>query len=96
MAQATQAFEPSSICEGRLAHCLLEAKGTSLRFPHVSHIDGRIYELRGQGSQAVRIYYWQQDRDIFVAAAGEVKQKKKADRKLIERALAAYAEYNKE
>lgn len=75
---------------------LLEAKGTSLTFPYVSHIEGPIYELRGRGSQAVRLYYWQQEQDIFIAAAGEVKQQKKADRKLIDRALAAHAEYNEE
>ena len=75
---------------------LLEEKGTSLRRPYVDHIKGPIYELRGQGRDAVRIYYWRQEKEVFIAAAGELKQRKKADRKLIERALAAYEEYNKE
>ncbi len=76
---------------------LLEDKGTTLSFPYVSHIDGPIYELRGKtGRNAVRIYYWQQDKEVFIAAAGEVKQQNQADRKLIKKALAAFEEYNKE
>lgn len=75
---------------------LLEANGTSLTFPYVSHIKGPIYELRGKGRDTVRVYYWQQEKDIFIAAAGEVKQQKKADPKLVKKALAAYAEYNEE
>ncbi len=75
---------------------LLEAKGTALAFPYVRHIDGPIYELRAQGRNAVRIYYWQQERDVFIAAAGELKQRDNADRRLVEKALAAHAELHEE
>lgn len=75
---------------------LLEQQGTALRFPYVSHIEGPIYELRARSGDTVRIYYWQQEKEIFVAAAGELKQKKKADQKLIQAALAAHKEYNDE
>lgn len=75
---------------------LLEAKGTTLTFPYVRHIEGPIYELRAQGRYAVRIYYWQQEDNVFIVATGELKQRDKADRRLVERALAAYAELNEE
>ena len=75
---------------------LLEDKGTSLQFPYVSHIGGPIYELRGKtGRNTVRIYYWQQDGELFIVAAGEVKQQNEADRRLIKKALAAHEEYNR-
>ena len=74
---------------------LLEQEGTALPSQYAKHIEGSIYELRGKaGRNAVRIYYWQQEKEIFIAAAGEVKQQNKADRKLVEKALAAYHEYN--
>lgn len=73
---------------------LLESKGTALTFPHVSHVEGPIYELRARGRHAVRIYFWQQERDVFIAAGGELKQRNKADRRLVEKALAAHAEIN--
>lgn len=75
---------------------LLETMGTSLGYPYVSHIRGPIYELRGKGRDAVRVYYWQQDERSFVMAAGETKQQKKANPRLVQSALDAYAEYNEE
>lgn len=75
---------------------LLEQKGTTLPSQYAKHIEGSIYELRGKaGRNAVRIYYWQQEKAIFIAAAGEVKQQNRADPKLVRKALAAYHEYNK-
>ena len=75
---------------------LLADKGTSLRFPYVSHVEGPIFELRGRGRVAVRLYDWQQEHDVFIIAAGEVKQRQKASRQLVAHALAAYTEWNEE
>jgi hypothetical protein len=76
---------------------LLEQNGTGLRFPVVSNVRGPIYELRGKArSDTIRLYYWQEDRTTFVIAAGELKQKRRADQKLVAKALAAYHEYRRE
>jgi putative component of toxin-antitoxin plasmid stabilization module len=74
---------------------MLMQKGTELRFPMVSHIKGPIYELRGRsGRNAVRVYYWRQEKTVFIAASGEVKQHGRADNRLIAEALEAYREFN--
>lgn len=78
----------------RLLKELLPTFGPELREPHVKHIQGPIWELRHHSG--IRIYYWRQDATLFVAAAGEVKQKNKADPKLIAYALRAYQEFNSE
>lgn len=56
------------------------------------HIEGPIWELRHRSG--IRIYYWRQGKTVFVAAAGEVKQRNKADQKLVEYALKAFQEFN--
>jgi hypothetical protein len=76
---------------------ILEKKGTGLQFPYVSHIEGPIYELRGQvRGNPVRLYYWQQSASEFIVAFGEVKQQGRAERRFIERALQAHREFNEE
>jgi hypothetical protein len=76
---------------------LLEEKGTDLKMPYAKHIEGPIFELRGQSRHDyVRLYYWQQDKVIFIVAAGELKQQDKADPRLVKKALQAYQNYNKE
>jgi putative component of toxin-antitoxin plasmid stabilization module len=70
--------------------------GTELKFPHVSHVNGPIWELRGQsGSDPVRLYYFQVSASEFMVVACEVKQQDAANPKLIEQALKAHAEYKK-
>ncbi|MDT7919966.1 MAG: type II toxin-antitoxin system RelE/ParE family toxin [Meiothermus sp.] len=56
------------------------------------HIKGPIWELRHRSG--IRIYYWRQEKTVFIAAAGEVKQRNKADQKLVEYALKAFQEFN--
>ncbi|GAA6735050.1 hypothetical protein YIM1640_22090 [Thermus oshimai] len=58
----------------------------------VKHIRGPIWEVRHRSG--LRIYYWRQEEKLFVAAAGEVKSRSKADPSLVEYALRAYEEYN--
>lgn len=69
----------------------LEKQGTGLKMPHCKHIEGPIWELRKDG---IRVYYWQEDKTTFVAAAGEVKQRDEADSALLRYAQRAYKEYN--
>lgn len=59
----------------------------------VKHIRGPIWEVRHRSG--LRIYYWRQGEKLFVAAAGEVKSRSKADPALVEYALKAYEEYNR-
>ena len=56
------------------------------------HIKGPIWELRHRSG--IRIYYWRQGETVFIAAAGEVKQRNKADQQLVEYALKAFQEFN--
>lgn len=55
-------------------------------------IKGPIWELRHRSG--IRIYYWRQGETVFIAAAGEVKQRNKADQQLVEYALKAFQEFN--
>lgn len=70
----------------------LEALGPELRMPHCKHIEGPIWELRQ--ADGIRIYYWRQETTVFIAAAGEVKNRDEADQTLVKYALDAYKEYN--
>ncbi len=73
---------------------VLANQGTELSLPYVQHIEGPIWELRARrSSDAIRIYYWQQGKTLFVAAAGEVKQQDKADPQLVHYALLAHKDY---
>lgn len=69
----------------------LKAGGPNLRYPKVSHIRDKIWELRGG---EIRIYYWREDAETFIVAAGECKQQGKADERLVQCALDAYSEWN--
>lgn len=73
---------------------LLPTMGPDLKEPQAKHIEGPVWELRHRSG--IRIYYWRQEKTVFVAAAGEVKQRDKADRELINYALRAYTELNSE
>lgn len=71
----------------------LEDQGPDLRMPHAKHIKGPIWELR---KDELRVYYWQDDERLFIAAAGEAKQRNEADSELIAYALAAHREWKRE
>lgn len=73
---------------------LLPTIGPHLKEPQAKHINGPVWELRHRSG--IRIYYWRQGKTVFVAAAGEVKQRDKADPSLIAYALQAYREFNSE
>lgn len=73
---------------------LLPTIGSDLKGDQAKHIEGPIWELRHRSG--IRIYYWRQGKAVFVAAAGEVKQRDKADQRLIDYALQAYQEFNSE
>lgn len=73
---------------------LLPTMGPDLKEPQAKHISGPIWELRHRSG--IRIYYWRQEKVVFVAAAGEVKQRDKADPHLVAYALQAYREFNSE
>ena len=62
-----------------------------MRPPMCEHIHGPIWELRDHSG--IRLYYWRDSETVFVVAAGELKQRDKADRSLIEYALRAYKEW---
>lgn len=71
---------------GRLA-----IEGPNMRPPMCKHIHGPIWELRDRSG--IRLYYWRDSERLFVVAAGELKQRDKADPSLIEYALRAYEEW---
>ncbi len=68
----------------------LVIEGPNMRPPMCEHIQGPIWELRDHSG--IRLYYWRGSERLFVVAAGELKQKDKADPRLIEYALRAYEE----
>ena len=57
-------------------------------------IKGPIWELRHRSGIRIYYYYWRQGETVFIAAAGEVKQRNKADQQLVEYALKAFQEFN--
>lgn len=59
----------------------------------VKHIDGPIWELKHR--LGVRLYYWRENENTFIVAAGELKQRDRADPRLIEYALRAYEEWRR-
>jgi len=69
----------------------LQLEGPEMKPPATKHIQGPIWELRH--NSGIRIYYWRQGKRLFVAAAGELKKRDKADPKLIQYALRAYQEW---
>jgi len=74
----------------------LEQQGPDLRPPLAKPLKGLgapIWELRHPSG--LRLYYWQQERTLFVVAAGEVKKGDKPDPALLEYAVAAYRESRK-
>jgi len=58
----------------------LAIEGPNMRPPMCKHIH-------------IRLYYWRDSERLFVVAAGELKQRNKADPSLIEYALRAYEEW---
>jgi len=71
----------------------LEEHGPNLRMPHAKHVEGPVWELR---KDELRIYYWQDDEQVFIAAAGEAKQRDEADPQLVSYTLDAYREWIEE
>ena len=69
----------------------LAIEGPDMRPPMCKHIHGPIWELRDKSG--IRLYYWRDSEWLFVVAAGELKQRNKADQSLIEYALRAYEEW---
>jgi len=71
----------------------LRLEGTDLRPPIAKRIKGKgkIWELRHRSG--LRLYYWQDDDNTFIIAAGELKQRDKADPGLIEYAMRAFEEW---
>jgi len=71
-------------------------KGPPPPLPYVRQIEGPIDELPSHGRHAVRIYDRQQEKDVFIAATGEVKKRDEPDRDLAEKASAAHAEFDED
>jgi len=69
----------------------LAIEGPNMRPPMCKHIHGPIWELRDYSG--IRLYYWRDSERLFVVAAGELKQRDKADSGLIEYVLRAYEEW---
>ena len=71
----------------------LEEHGPDLRPPLAKPLKGLqapIWELRHPSG--LRLYYWRQGATLFVVAAGEVKKRDEADPDLLEFAVKAYRE----
>lgn len=72
---------------------VLREHGTALRFPLAKAVDGPIWELRGTGEGAVRIYYWRSGSKAFVIACGEQKFQDDANPRLIQFAKDCHAKW---
>ncbi len=70
----------------------LESLGYELKMPHCKHVQGPIWELRNP--DGIRVYYFRAGKQVFVAAAGEVKKEDDADSALLQYALKAHKEYS--
>ncbi len=74
---------------------LLRSRGLSLGFPQVSHIEGKIFELRVRGGQAHRILYFATSGQRFVLLSAFTKRTAKTPKREVEVARARMEDFER-